>query len=191
MTLDLVDQGDYGVTVTALSPACNRGVASDPSVCPPPYTYVWDFSDGHTETTVDPVNSIHYEFGVPGPHSVTLTLIADNGYQGSRTSGPFDPYPPPPPTPEYYPEATIISGRTVEVSITTTFGIGTVHVYWGDSGSSQTSGAPVQHTYSTAGTYNIRVLVYDPGHITYEYEYNAWPPTQTCDTCPTLQVTVP
>lgn len=96
--------------------------------------------------------------------------------------------------PEYYPEATIVSGRTVDVTVTTTDDFGVIYVYFNGSTQTISPSDPdysVQYTYPSAGTREIRVLVYDPGHIQYDYYWDDWPVTQDCSTCPTLKIPVP
>jgi predicted CxxxxCH...CXXCH cytochrome family protein len=92
---DYTNQGNYGVTLTVGAPDCQPDTYPGSTICPSPYTYNWEFSDGHTESTTS--NSIHHEFGTPGPHTATLTQEAANGLSGIRVSEPINPLPPPSP----------------------------------------------------------------------------------------------
>ena len=51
--------------------------------------------------------------------TATLTRVAANGLNGVRVSAPMNPLPPPPPA--WYPEATVVSGNTVDVTFALVF----------------------------------------------------------------------
>ena len=105
--------------------------------------------------------------------------------------GPINPNPPPPPVSSWYPKATIISGNTVEVTITGD-SFQKIYVYWDDATSTDFTPptSSVQKNYSSNGTYEILVNGID-NFTDHWFYWDNWPATQTCDTCPTLQMTVP
>jgi predicted CxxxxCH...CXXCH cytochrome family protein len=169
------NQGCYGVTITDYAPSCYP-----PSACIPPYTYNWVFSDGYTYTSSGTSSSVSREFGAPGTHTATVTVISAKGLSGVRTSMPFDLYPPPNvlPTPDFSLSANGLTVTFTDQSFDTDYnycghsGPGRVIIDWGPGGwvdygnilnlTDTPSGQVIgSYTYASPGTYTINYGVYD------------------------------
>ena len=114
-------------------------------------TFSWDFGDGNSSNNVSP----NHLYAASGTYSVKLTATTDKGCTDLVTN-----------SVTVYPEATasftasnVCDGAAVAFTNTSTISSGSMTFLWnfGD-GSSSTSISP-SHTYTTAGTYNVKLTV--------------------------------
>jgi PKD repeat protein len=120
-------------------------------------SYLWEFGDGSTMSSTDPVN-IYFNFtGADVIYPVTLTSISEFGCTSSKTDSVYV-YPQPDaefsasPSHQEFPSST--------VDLTNLSNIGNWSYVW-DYGDGSTSSLeyPVPHTYSTWGNYEITLYL--------------------------------
>lgn len=125
-------------------------------------TYFWDFGDGGTQTTANPV--ITYTYTNSGTYTVTLTTTDINGCTDTKTitnyiriNGPVANF-----------SATNVAGCT---GLTTSFqdlstpdGVNALTTWdfdFGDGNSQSFTNPPFQHTYTAVGTFSVKLIVTD------------------------------
>ncbi len=118
-----------------------------------PTSWSWDFGDGNTSTSQNPV----YEYSNVGNYSVTLTVANDNGSNYAQKVN-YITVLPQPPSPNF--SLNITSGNiplTVQFNDTSTGSPTSWNWDFGD-GYTSTERNPT-HTYSTAGNYSVSLTV--------------------------------
>jgi gliding motility-associated-like protein len=118
--------------------------------------YAWDLGDGTTAT--GPIPAAH-TYTTAGAYTVKLVVTTDNGCMDSTTQ-----------TVTIYPKPTVsftintanqcLNPNSYTFTSTSTVSSGTLTYAWdlGD-GTTATGSAPAAHTYATAGTYPIKLVV--------------------------------
>ena len=149
---------EFGATVTGdLSVALNASASTDPDGTVAGYS--WDFGDGQTLETSDPVAT--HEFAAAGTYTVSLTVTDDDGASSSAVTQ----------------QVTVIGPNALPVAaFTATPGVltasfdasassdpdGSIAGYAWTFGDGETgTGAQVSHDYAAAGDYEVGLTVTD------------------------------
>ena len=139
----------------------DEGTASFPSAAKSPtgspLTYAWDFGDGRTSTQPSP--GVVFD---DGTHTVTLTVTDATGR--TATDSVVLDVRNRPPTMSLTPSAPFLAGLPSRFSVLSHDpGPDALGFVWdfGDGGSSTSSGPSVEHTFDTAGTYLVTLVVTD------------------------------
>ena len=124
---------------------------------PGPMTYVWNFGDGHNSTATSPV----YSYPTPGFYNITLAVTNSQGCSKSLTKAGYihifdQPVPNFTASPSHFCRPPAIVNF---VNLTTGTSPFTFRWTFGDGGSSSTT-TPT-HTYSSTGSYNVKLAVTD------------------------------
>jgi PKD repeat protein len=124
-------------------------------------SYSWDFGDGITSSTTNPVHT----YDTDGVYTVTLTVVGPGGYDTETKIAYITCGNPPGPTVEF--EGSPLSGdASLTVQFTDLSTGNNVHAWlwnFGDGGSS-TQQNP-EYIYNTAGTYNVTLSATDDDGI--------------------------
>ncbi len=120
-------------------------------------TWEWDFGDGNTSSNQNPSN----EYFDPGLYDVTLIVSGPNGSDTLTEIGYIDvQYPPPVADFEGFPT----SGNIPLIVDFTDLSTGDIDTWEWDFGDGNTStDQNPQHTYSTAGSFTVSLIVAGPG----------------------------
>lgn len=124
--------------------------------------YAWDFGDG---TTADGVHPVHV-YAAEGRYTVTLTVTSEGGGEG-KTQQELEISPEETPPPTERPRAAFTrqpaSGTApLTVSFDASASTGEIVAYtWDFDDGATGSGETTEHTFTSAGTYNVRLTVRD------------------------------
>ena len=128
-----------------------------------PYTYAWDFGDGHTCACG---YQVLHNYQAAGTYTVTLT-VTDSASPNSQTTTVTHTVMVPPPAPPplsagftFTPSNPTI-GQTITFNATASGGVSPYSYSWNFGDGSSRTGATVTHAYSTAGTFGVTLTVTD------------------------------
>ncbi|MTD12744.1 PKD domain-containing protein [Nakamurella sp. YIM 132087] len=145
-------------------------------------SYAWNFGDGTSGTG----KTVSHPYAAAGTYQVTLTVTDNKGATGTSTQ----PLQVTAPVPNQAPTANFTSSvenLTVNVESTSTDTDGTIAaVAWNFGDGATATGAAAVHTYTSAGTYQVRITVTDDdgatGTITKPVTVTAAPPANVAPT---------
>ena len=162
-TITVSEQPPAPVAATACLKASTKtvqvGVAVSFSNCSTDATsYSWSFGDG----TTSPLTSPSKSWTTTGSKTVRLTATGPGGSDSATTTITVNPVPVAAPVASFTASATTIEeGGEIKFTSTSTGEITSLRWDFGDGGSSTQS--PAWRTYSTAGTYTVKLTVTGPG----------------------------
>jgi len=128
---------------------------SNPLV-PGPATYNWNFGDGSSLSTQNP----SHIFGQSGTYNITLTVTSSAGCDSSLVKQAYVLVYTPPVGDFSFTPICVAPGNTTFTSSVTGTGPYTYSWDYGDN-TPFGSGSTPSHTYTTAGTYNVKMIVTD------------------------------
>ncbi|MBI5558008.1 MAG: PKD domain-containing protein [Deltaproteobacteria bacterium] len=139
-------------------------------------TYTWDFGDGGAGAVVGGTGAvITYEYAVSGTYDVSLTVTepVSGASENNTVTVEAVIVEPPGKTADFSTSAT---GNAVTLSFDAApAGLAKAYIYWGDRKRSSlinpATGTTASHTYTKAGTYNIRVQTLDGAHNGLNYTF--------------------
>jgi large repetitive protein len=145
-----------GTTLTAI--AFNGSTSSDPDGTIA--SYAWNFGDGNTATGAT-LTTPNHTYGSAGTYTVTLTVTDDKGGQGSATTTATVANRLPTANPGGSYSGITLTAIAFDGSASSDPD-GTIATYSWDFGDLSTaSGAKPSHTYTSSGTYTVRLTVTD------------------------------
>ncbi|TMI16818.1 PKD domain-containing protein, partial [Candidatus Bathyarchaeota archaeon] len=143
-----------------------------------PYAYSWTFGDGG----IGSGSSVTHSYQAAGSYNVVLTVI-DAGGQTAKSTQTVTVSNPPPPTLTAsfsYTPASPSVGQLVTFTASASGGTAPYSFSWSFGDGSIDSGSTVTHVYSSAGTFNVILVVSDGGS-----------PQQTANSQKSVTVTSP
>lgn len=117
-----------------------------------PVSYFWDFGDGDSSTAVNPTHTYTY----PGSFAVSLVVVNSNGCTGSLTKNNYINVIPKPAM-AFTANNTSSCNAPFQVTFTNGSTNGTSYQWSFGDGNTSTATNPT-HTYTTSGTYNVRLI---------------------------------
>jgi len=127
----------------------------------PPYSSSWSFGDSATASG----SSTIYSYQAPGSYTVVLTVADSGGQTASSTDTVIVSNPPPAAltaTFSYAPASPLV-GRQVMFTASANGGTIPYSFSWSFGDGSINSGSTATHVYSSAGTFNVTLIVTDSG----------------------------
>lgn len=141
-------------------------------------TWEWEFGDTGISSEQNPVHI----YSAAGTYTVTLTVTGPGG-SSTETKTDYITVTPPPPTTEFFGEPT--AGNSPLYVDFTNESTGEIDSYLWDFGDGNTStDINPNHTYSSAGSYDVMLIAYGPGGndtITKENYISVIPPAPVAD----------
>jgi gliding motility-associated-like protein len=158
-TITIYPKPNVSFTVNTANQCLNPNsyvFASTSTISSGTMTYAWDLGDGTTATGTTPAA---HTYATAGTYSVKLVVTTNNGCKDSTTQ-----------TVTVYPKPVVgftvntasqcLNPNSYTFTSTSTVSSGTLTYAWylGD-GTTATGSAPAAHTYTTAGTYPVKLVV--------------------------------